>query len=241
MLALLRKQEEEANAEAAHLPTTALEGRAALGEGEKRSVFGLARIPGKAAAKKEGPSIGSCISSNTVPPRKPTCPIEQEIVVLDDDDEEDAVLEICAPDAVNSVRRPAASSSTVSSAALSHSVIGVVRSNRELARYCLQRVFGHDGFRGVQEDVIVHMLDRENSDAFVVMPTGGGKSLCYALPALLRPGITLVVSPLLSLMQDQVVGERACTLPLSSEACDAFGFRIVPSPMVHIKSPAYSQ
>ena len=79
-------------------------------------------------------------------------------------------------------------------------------ANRELARYALKTVFGFDGFRGVQEDVVTHLLDHEDRDTFVIMPTGGGKSLCYALPALLRPGITLVVSPLLSLIQDQVVG-----------------------------------
>lgn len=75
---------------------------------------------------------------------------------------------------------------------------------RELARHALRTVFGHEGFRGVQEDAIVAAVD--GRDAFVVMPTGGGKSLVYCLPAILRPGVTLVVSPLLSLIQDQIVG-----------------------------------
>jgi bloom syndrome protein len=70
----------------------------------------------------------------------------------------------------------------------------------------LWRVFGLPAFRGVQEEVILASLSRPAPDIFCTMPTGGGKSLCYALPALLRPGVTVVVSPLLSLMQDQVVG-----------------------------------
>ena len=66
----------------------------------------------------------------------------------------------------------------------------------------LSRVFGHPGFRGEQAAVVEHVAG--GGDALVLMPTGAGKSLCYQLPALLRDGVTLVVSPLIALMQDQV-------------------------------------
>ncbi len=66
----------------------------------------------------------------------------------------------------------------------------------------LQRHFGHPAFRPGQEQVIGHLL--EGRSAAAVFPTGGGKSICYQLPALLLPGITLVVSPLIALMKDQI-------------------------------------
>ena len=68
----------------------------------------------------------------------------------------------------------------------------------------LQRFFGFGEFRPLQREVIEHL--RGGEDALVLMPTGGGKSLCYQLPALLGEGLTLVVSPLIALMQDQVRG-----------------------------------
>ena len=71
----------------------------------------------------------------------------------------------------------------------------------------LQQVFGYHAFRGQQRQVIEALLAGE--DAFVLMPTGGGKSLCYQVPALHRPGVGIVVSPLISLMKDQVDALRA--------------------------------
>ena len=79
----------------------------------------------------------------------------------------------------------------------------------------LRTVFGHPAFRGAQEEIVTHVAG--GGDALVLMPTGGGKSLCYQLPALLRDGTALVVSPLIALMQDQVaalkqLGVRAAFL-----------------------------
>jgi ATP-dependent DNA helicase RecQ len=72
----------------------------------------------------------------------------------------------------------------------------------DAARDVLRRVFGHDDFRGLQADVIAEVLAGRN--ALAVLPTGGGKSLCYQIPSLIRPGLGLVVSPLIALMTDQV-------------------------------------
>ncbi|MET8855700.1 DNA helicase RecQ [Streptomyces sp. NPDC004579] len=71
----------------------------------------------------------------------------------------------------------------------------------------LHRVFGYDAFRGEQEAIIEHVV--AGGDAVVLMPTGGGKSLCYQIPSLVRPGTGVVVSPLIALMQDQVDALRA--------------------------------
>ena len=70
----------------------------------------------------------------------------------------------------------------------------------------LKTVYGYDAFRGPQAGIVDHVIAGEN--AFVLMPTGGGKSLCYQIPAIVRPGMGLVVSPLLALMADQVAALR---------------------------------
>ncbi|HZF99215.1 MAG TPA: DEAD/DEAH box helicase, partial [Pseudoxanthomonas sp.] len=77
---------------------------------------------------------------------------------------------------------------------------------QESPRELLQRVFGHAGFRGPQQAIVEHLA--AGNDALVLMPTGGGKSLCYQVPALLRDGVGIVVSPLIALMQDQVEALR---------------------------------
>ncbi len=88
----------------------------------------------------------------------------------------------------------------------------------------LRRVFGHTAFRGAQREILAHVAG--GGDALVLMPTGGGKSLCYQLPALLRPGTAIVVSPLIALMQDQVaalrqLGVRAAFLNSSQDASES--------------------
>jgi ATP-dependent DNA helicase RecQ len=92
------------------------------------------------------------------------------------------------------------------------------------AQTILQNTFGYHAFRGMQADIIAHVAT--GGDALVLMPTGGGKSLCYQIPALLREGVAIVVSPLIALMQDQVdalaqLGIRAAYLNSSLDPAAA--------------------
>jgi ATP-dependent DNA helicase RecQ len=96
-----------------------------------------------------------------------------------------------------------------------------VVASPETALEALQRVFGYDAFRGDQAAIIQNVID--GGDTVVLMPTGGGKSLCYQIPSLVRRGTGIVVSPLIALMQDQVdaltaVGVRAAFLNSTQDA-----------------------
>ena len=92
------------------------------------------------------------------------------------------------------------------------------------AEHLLQHLWGYPAFRGLQREAIDHVT--AGGDALVLMPTGGGKSLCYQIPALLRPGVGIVISPLIALMQDQVaalreLGLRAAFLNSTLDATEA--------------------
>jgi len=87
----------------------------------------------------------------------------------------------------------------------------------------LKKTYGYDRFRGAQEDVITHV--NAGGSAFVLMPTGGGKSLCYQIPSLTRPGVGVIISPLIALMQNQVdalkqLGIRAAAINSSMQGAD---------------------
>ena len=88
----------------------------------------------------------------------------------------------------------------------------------ETARDILKSLYGYDDFRGHQADIIEHV--RQGNNALVLMPTGGGKSLCYQIPSLLREGVGVIVSPLIALMQDQV-GAMQQRRALSDDSADS--------------------
>jgi ATP-dependent DNA helicase RecQ len=99
----------------------------------------------------------------------------------------------------------------------------VMISTRDAALALLQKTYGYPSFRGEQAEVIEHVSS--GGHAFVLMPTGGGKSLCYQIPALLRPGVGIIISPLIALMQDQVdalrqLGIKAAAINSSMAAAD---------------------
>ncbi|PKO52732.1 MAG: ATP-dependent DNA helicase RecQ, partial [Betaproteobacteria bacterium HGW-Betaproteobacteria-2] len=99
-------------------------------------------------------------------------------------------------------------------------------ASAQSAHHILQEVFGYSAFRGAQQAIVEHVA--AGGDALVLMPTGGGKSLCYQIPALLRDGVGIVVSPLIALMQDQVealqqLGVKAAFLNSSLDAEAARG------------------
>lgn len=108
------------------------------------------------------------------------------------------------------MRKPIAFASDLSSHQSSPSSAKPLDASEVLAR-----VFGYESFRGDQHAIVEHVI--QGGDALVLMPTGGGKSLCYQVPALVRPGTGIVISPLIALMQDQVdalteLGVRAAFL-----------------------------
>lgn len=107
---------------------------------------------------------------------------------------------------------PRACDSALTEPALTETVLTeTALPSLDAARAALKRIWGYDQFRPGQDEIVSAIL--KGQDALAIMPTGGGKSLCYQLPAVLRPGLTVVVSPLIALMQDQVAALRAVGVP----------------------------
>lgn len=93
-------------------------------------------------------------------------------------------------------------------------------ASRTLAEEKLAKVFGFESFRGQQAEIVEHVL--EGGDALVLVPTGGGKSMCYQIPAMIRPGVGIIISPLIALMQDQVsaLKENGVSAAYLNSTCD---------------------
>src|SRR5215510_4070373 len=114
----------------------------------------------------------------------------------------------------------------------------------DAARGVLHNTFGHTDFRGLQAGVIGEVL--AGRSALAVLPTGGGKSLCYQIPSLVRPGLGLVVSPLIALMADQVAALQQSGVAAekldSHTGPDARGdiWRLLPPMPVHVGTSAPS-